>query len=215
MRGEAAACKVVKDACKGVIRACGEMREAKMFLDAVKANERSVVGGEAARVASSGGIANTHASNLREQVQPCKVLHTDYATREYAESQLLEAASALQEAVLILGQNLIRHWFDEGLLARTQGNLLQIQVKILAKLQRMNTRALEDLHAGQGHGAGRGAVGDVEDKLAGVSATHHRGLEDALTAAGVERERVCDREESLNVVGDCVDCDGGDSEEEL
>lgn len=209
MRREAAARQAVKDACKGVIRACGELREAEMFLDAVKADERSAVGGEAARVASAGGIANTHASNLREQVQPCKVLHTDYAPREYAESQLLEAASALQEAALILGSHLIRHWFDEGLLARTQGNLLQIQVKFLAKLQRLNTRALEDLHAGQGHGEGRGAVGDVEDKLVDVPATHHRGLEDALTAAGVERERVCDREESLNVVGDCVDCDGG------
>ena len=180
-----------------------------MFLDAVKADERSAVGGEAARVASARGIANTHASNLREQVQPCKVLHTDYAPDEYVESQLLEAASALQEAVLILGSRLIRHWFDEGILARTQGNLLQIQVQMLAKLQRLNARAIKDLYASQGDDHGRVAVGNVEDELVDVPATHHRGLEDALTAAGVECERVCDREESLNVIGDCVDCDGG------
>ena len=136
-----------------------------MFLDAVKADERSAVGGEAARVASARGIANTHASNLREQVQPCKVLHTDYAPEEYAESQLLEAAAALQNAVLTLGSHLIRHWFDEGLLARTQGNLLQIQVKILSKLQRLNARAIKDLYASQGDDHGRVAVGDVEDEL--------------------------------------------------
>ena len=113
-----------------------------MFLDAVKADERAAVGGEAARVASARGIANTHASNPREQVQPCKVLHTDYAPGEYAESKLLEAASALQKATLALGSPHIRHWFDEGLLARTQGDLLQIQVQMLAKLQRLNARAI-------------------------------------------------------------------------
>lgn len=113
-----------------------------MFLDAVKADERAAVGGEAARVASARGIANTHASNPREQVQPCKVIHADYAPDEYAESKLLEAASALQEATLALGSHLIRHWFDEGLLARTQGDLLQIQVAMLAKLQRLNARAI-------------------------------------------------------------------------
>ena len=136
-------------------------------------------------------------------------LEVNDAPEEYAESRLLEAAAALQKTALILGSPHIRHWFDEGLLARAQGDMMQIQVQVLAKLQRLNTRALEDLHARQGHGEGGGAVGDVEDKLINVPATHHRGLEDALTAAGVERERVCDSEESLNVVGDCVDCDGG------
>ena len=163
---EAAARQAVEDACRGVIRACGELREAEMFLDAVKADKRSAVGGEAARVASARGIANTHASNLREQVQPCKVLHTDYAPGDYAESQLLEAASALQKAVLALGSHLIRHWFDEGLLARAQGDLLQIQVAMLAKLQRLNARSVKDLYASQG--TVRGA--DGSSSLASSSA---------------------------------------------
>ena len=144
-----------------------------------------------------------------EQAQPCRVLHTDYAHEEYVESQLLEAASALQKVALILGTRHIRHWFDEGLLARAQGDMLQIQVQMLAKLQRLNTRALEDLHARQGHGEGRGAVGDVEDELVDVPVGHRGGLVDALSAAGVEHERVCDRKKSLGVVGDCVDCNGG------
>lgn len=66
MRREAEARQAVKDACQGVIRACGELKEAEMFLDAVKADERAAVGGEAARVVSSADVANTHASNLRE-----------------------------------------------------------------------------------------------------------------------------------------------------
>lgn len=136
-------------------------------------------------------------------------LKVDDAHEAYAESRLLEAAAATQKTALILGSPHIRCWFDEGLLARAQRDLLQIQVQMLAKLQRLNTRALEDLHARQGHGEGRGAVGDVENELVDVPAAHHGGLEDAFAAAGVERERECDREESLNVVGDCVDCDGG------
>lgn len=136
-------------------------------------------------------------------------LKVDDAHEAYAESRLLEAAAATQKTALILGSPHIRCWFDEGLLARAQRDLLQIQVQMLAKLQRLNTRALEDLHARQGHGEGRGAVGDVEDKLVDVPAAHHGGLEDALAAAGVEREGELDRKKSLNVVGDCVDCDGG------
>ena len=136
-------------------------------------------------------------------------LNVDGAHKAYAESQLIEAAAALQKTALILGSHHIQHWFNERLLARAQGDLLQIQVQMLAKLQRLNTRALEDLHARQGHGEGRGAVGDVENELVDVPAAHHGGLVDALAAAGVERERVCDSEESLGVVGDCVDCDGG------
>lgn len=66
MRREAAARQAVEDARLDVIRACGELREAEMFLDAVKADERAAVGGEAARVVSSADVANTHASNLRE-----------------------------------------------------------------------------------------------------------------------------------------------------
>lgn len=144
-----------------------------------------------------------------KKAQPCKVLRVDGDREAYAESQLIEAVAALQNAALILGSPHIRLWFDEALLAGTQRDMLQIQVQILEKLQRLNTRALEELHARQGHGEGRGAVSDIEDKLVDVSAAHHGGLVDPLAAAGVERERVCDSEKSLNVVGDCVDCNGG------
>ena len=65
MSREAAARQAVEDARLDVIRACGELRESEMFLSAVMADERSAVGGEAARVASA-DVANTHASNLRE-----------------------------------------------------------------------------------------------------------------------------------------------------
>ncbi len=208
MHREEKARKGVEEARQAVIKACADLREAEMFLDAFKSHERSAVGGMAARVASAADVANTHQSNIREQVQSSKVLHADYAPDEYAESQLLEAASALQKTALILGSPHIRHWFDEGLLARAQGDMLQIQVQMLAKLQRLNTRALEDLHAQQGHGEGRGAVSDVENELVDVPVGHRGGLEDALAAAGVECERVSDRKESLGVVGDCVDCDG-------
>lgn len=64
--GEAAARKAAEDARQAVIKACADLREAEMFLDAFKSHERSAVGGAAARVASSADIANTHASNLRE-----------------------------------------------------------------------------------------------------------------------------------------------------
>jgi hypothetical protein len=209
MHGEAEARKATEEARQAVIKACADLREAEMFLDAFKSHERSVVGGAAARVASSADVKNTHQSNIREQVQPSKVLCIDSAHEAYAESKLLEAASVLQKAALVLGSPHIRHWFDEGLLARAQGDMLQIQVQMLAKLQRLNARALEDLHARQGHGEGCGAVGDVENELVDVSVGHRGGLKDALAAAGVERERVCDRKKSLGVVGDCVDCNGG------
>ena len=136
-------------------------------------------------------------------------LRADDAPEAYAESKLIEAAAVLQKTALILGSPHIRHWFDEALLARAQGDMLQIQVQMLAKVQRLNTHALEELHARQGHDDRGAGLGDVENEFVDVPAAHHRGLEDALTAAGVERERVCDSEESLNVVGDCVDCDGG------
>ena len=138
-----------------------------------------------------------------------RLLKVDDAHEAYAENRLLEAAAATQKTALILGSPHIRCWFDEGLLARAQGDLLQIQVQILARLQRLNTRALDDLHARQGHGERRGAVGDVENELVDVPAAHHGGLVDALAAAGVEREGARNIEESLNVVGDCIDCDGG------
>lgn len=64
--GEAAARKAAEDARQAVIKACADLREAEMFLDAFKSHERSAVGGAAARVASSADVANTHASNLRE-----------------------------------------------------------------------------------------------------------------------------------------------------
>lgn len=100
-----------------------------------------------------------------KKAQHCKVLRVDGDREAYAESMLLEAVAALQNAALILGSPHIRGWFDETLLARAQSDMLQIQVQMLAKLQRLNTRALDDLHARQGHGEGRGAVGDVEDEL--------------------------------------------------
>lgn len=100
---------------------------------------------------------NTDEPLIREDAQPCKVLRVDGDHEAYAESRLLEAAAALQKAALILGSPHIRHWFDEGLLARTQGDLLQIQDAVLAKLQRLNTRALEALQASEEHGEGGAA----------------------------------------------------------
>lgn len=155
---ETQARKTYEDAQRAVIKACVDLREAEMFLDAFKSRERSAVGGAAARVASSADVANTHALNLREQLQTGKLLHTDSAPEEYAESQLLEAAAVLQKAALVLGSPHIRHWFDEGLLARAQGDLMQIQVQMLAKLQRLNTSALESLHASEEHGERGGAA---------------------------------------------------------
>lgn len=101
---------------------------------------------------------NTDAPLIREDVQPCKVLRVDGDYEAYAESRLLEAAAALQKAALILGAHLIRHWIDEALLARAQGDLLQIQVQMLAKLQRLNTRSLESLQASAEHGEGGDAA---------------------------------------------------------
>lgn len=96
---ETQARKTYQDAQRAVIKACEDLREAEMFLDSFERGERSAVGGAAARVASSADVANTHRTNLREQAQPYKVLHTDSAPEQYAESQLLEAASALQKAI--------------------------------------------------------------------------------------------------------------------
>ena len=155
---ETQARKTYQDAQRAVIKACEDLREAEMFLDSFECGERSAVGGAAARVASSADIANTHASNLREQAQPYKVLHTDSAPEQYAESQLLEAASALQKAALVLGTPLIRHQGDERLLARAQGDLMQIQGQILAKVQRLNARAFEVLQASADHGEGGDAA---------------------------------------------------------
>ena len=152
MHGEAQARTTFEDAQRAVIKACEDLREAEMLLDSFGRSERSAVGGAAANV------ANTHTSNLREQAQPSRVLPTDSEPEEYAESQLLEAASALQKAALVLGAHLIRHWFDERLLARAQGDLMQIQVQMLAKLQRLNTRALESLQASEEHGEGGDAA---------------------------------------------------------
>ena len=100
---------------------------------------------------------NTDAPLIREDVQPCKVLRVDGDHEAYAESRLLEAAAALQNVALILGSPHIRGWFDEGLLARTQGDMLQIQDAVLAKLQCLNTRALECLQAPEERGERGGA----------------------------------------------------------
>ena len=94
---------------------------------------------------------NTDEPLIREDVQPCKVLRVDGDHEAYAESRLLEAAAALQQMALILGSPHIRCWFDEALLARTQSDVLQIQGQMLAKLQRLNMRALESLHASEAH----------------------------------------------------------------
>lgn len=209
MHGEAAARKTFEDAQRAVIQACADLREAEMFLDAFKSRERSAVGGAAARAALAADVANTHQSNIREDVRLCKVLHADYAPDEYAESKLLEAASALQKAAIVLGSPLIRHWFDERLLARAQGDLMQIQVQMLAKLQRLNARTINELSASQGDDHGRVAVGDVEDELVNVRAAHRERLVEASAAAGAECEGDFDREAPLGVVGDCVDCNGG------
>lgn len=157
-RGEEAARKAAEEARQTIIKACADLREAEMFLDAIKTNGGPAVGGAAARAASPGDIANTHQSNIREEVQPSKVLRADSAPEEYAESKLLEAASVLQKAALVLGSPLIRHLSDERRLARAQGDLMQIQVQMLAKLQRLNTRALESLQASEGHGEGGDAA---------------------------------------------------------
>lgn len=99
--GEAEARKAAEDARQAVIKACADLREAEMFLDAFKSRERSVVGGAAARVASSADIANTHASNLREQVQPSKVLHVDSAPEEYAEIlEVLQTAIGVSRVIV-------------------------------------------------------------------------------------------------------------------
>lgn len=80
-----------------------------------------------------------------------KPLQTDYSDRDaYAECQLEDATAALQNASLVLGTHLMRHWFDEDLLARTQEALLQVQGLVLAKHQALNTRSLEALRAPQG-----------------------------------------------------------------
>lgn len=100
---------------------------------------------------------NTDEPLIREDAQPCKVLRTDHAHETYAESRLLEAAAALQKTALILGSPHIRCWFDEALLARTQSDMLQIQDAVLAKLQRLNTSALEALQASEEHGEGGAA----------------------------------------------------------
>lgn len=155
---ETQARKTYEDAQRAVIQACEDLREAEMFLDSFERSERSAVGGAAARVVSSADVANTHRSNIREQAQPSKVIHADSAPEEYAESQLLEAASALQKAALVLGSPLIRHRSDERRLARAQGDLMQIQVQMLAKLQRLNTRTLESLQASEEHGEGGDAA---------------------------------------------------------
>ena len=97
---------------------------------------------------------NTDEPLIREDAQPCKVLRVDADHEAYAESKLLEAAAALQQTALILGSHHIRLWFDEALLARAQSDLLRIQAAVLAKVQRLNTSALEALQASEEYGEG-------------------------------------------------------------
>ena len=100
---------------------------------------------------------NTDEPLIREDAQPCKVLRVDGDHEAYAESKLLEAAAVLQQTALILGSPHIRCWFDEARLARAQDDMLQIQGQMLAKLQRLNMRALEALQASEEHGEGGAA----------------------------------------------------------
>lgn len=98
---ETQARKTYQDAQRAVIKACEDLREAEMFLDSFERGERSAVGGAAARVASSADVANTHASNLREQVQPSKVLHVDSAPEEYAEIlEVLQTAIGVSRVIV-------------------------------------------------------------------------------------------------------------------
>lgn len=98
---ETQARKTYQDAQRAVIQACEDLREAEMFLDSFERGERSAVGGAAARVVSSADIANTHASNLREQVQPSKVLHVDSAPEEYAEIlEVLQTAIGVSRVIV-------------------------------------------------------------------------------------------------------------------
>lgn len=98
---ETQARKTYQDAQRAVIKACEDLREAEMFLDSFERGERSAVGGAAARVASSADIANTHASNLREQVQPSKVLHVDSAPEEYAEIlEVLQTTTGVSRVIV-------------------------------------------------------------------------------------------------------------------
>lgn len=113
---------------------------------------------KAASTATRIEALNTDEPFIREDVRPCKVLRVDGDHEAYAESKLLEAAAALQQTALILGSPHIRCWFDEALLARAQSDMLQIQDAVLAKLQRLNTRALESLQASEGHGEGGDAA---------------------------------------------------------
>lgn len=102
-------------------------------------------------------VLNTDEPLIREDVQPRKVLRVDGDHEAYAESKLLEAAAALQKTALILGSHHIRLWFDEALLAHAQNDLLRIQDAVLAKLQRLNTSALEALQASEERGERGGA----------------------------------------------------------
>lgn len=141
-----------------------------------------------------------------------KPLQTEYCDRnEYAERQLEDTTAALQNASLALGTPLMRHWFDQDLLARTQEDLLQIQSLVLAKHQALNARALEILRAPQGDDHRDLAPGDVEDHLRDVPGSQSRDPEDLLPPSGVEREGELRSEEPLGVVGDGVDRDGGGS----
>lgn len=98
---ETQARKTYQDAQRAVIKACEDLREAEMFLDSFERGERSAVGGAAARAALSADVANTHASNLREQVQPSKVLHVDSAPEEYAEIlEVLQTAIGVSRVIV-------------------------------------------------------------------------------------------------------------------
>ena len=98
---ETQARKTYQDAQRAVIKACEDLREAEMFLSTFESRERSAVGGAAARAALSADVANTHASNLREQVQPSKVLHVDSAPEEYAEIlEVLQTAIGVSRVIV-------------------------------------------------------------------------------------------------------------------
>ena len=99
-----------------------------------------------------------HDSTSTTGKQRCEGFKEYFKANAPADLKLLEAAAALQQTALILGSPHIRCWFDEALLARTQSDMLQIQDAVLAKLQRLNTHALEALQASEEHGEGGDAA---------------------------------------------------------
>lgn len=133
---ETQARKTYADAQRAVIQACEDLREAEMFLDSFERSERSAVGGAAARVVSSADVANTHQSNIREQVQPSKVSRVIVpADRgEMAESILLSVAEDLNRAVEALGYPTLQVMLGDGVpISQLQHSLMRMSCVVAEK----------------------------------------------------------------------------------